>query len=59
MLTVIADHHPVMKRMHAPGKEKCGIVIVPCGQWDDWLTCRNPEVTRSNLAKHSDSGVAR
>lgn len=50
MLTVNADHHPVMKRMHAPGKEKRGIVIVPRSQWDNWLTCRDREVARSFLA---------
>jgi len=47
MLTVNAEHHPVMNRMHAPGMEKRGIVIVPRGPWDDWLTCREPEVARS------------
>lgn len=49
MLTVNADHHAVMNRMHAPGKEKRSIVIVPKGAWDDWLTCREPEMARSFL----------
>ena len=52
MLTVNADHHPVMKRMHAPGKKKRGIVIVPRSQWDNWLTCRDREVARSFWRYH-------
>ncbi|PVY81036.1 putative SOS response-associated peptidase YedK [Cupriavidus alkaliphilus] len=47
MLTVNADKHPVMNRMHAPGKEKRSVVIVPRQQWDDWLACRDPEVART------------
>ena len=38
-----------MNRFHAPGKEKRMIVIVPRAEWDDWLTCRDPEVARSFL----------
>ncbi|SPR97330.1 SOS response-associated peptidase [Cupriavidus taiwanensis] len=47
MLTVNADKHPVMNRMHAPGKEKRSVVIVPRQQWDEWLACRDPEVART------------
>lgn len=47
MLTVNADKHPVMNRMHAPGKEKRSVVIVPRQQWNDWLACRDPEVART------------
>lgn len=47
MLTVNADQHPVMNRMHAPGKEKRSVVIVPRQQWDEWLACRDPEVART------------
>lgn len=49
MLTVNAGQHPVMKRMHAPGKEKRSIVIVPREGWDDWLLCRDTEMARSFL----------
>ncbi len=45
--TVDASQHPIMSRMHAPGKEKRSIVILPRAQWDDWLTCRDSEVARS------------
>ncbi|MGO4333193.1 SOS response-associated peptidase family protein [Cupriavidus sp. M-11] len=51
MLTINSDKHPLMNRFHAPGKEKrmivIVIVIVPRPEWDDWLTCRDPEWTRS------------
>jgi putative SOS response-associated peptidase YedK len=47
MLTINADQHPLMNRMHAPGKEKRSVVFVPPAQWDDWLICQNPEEARS------------
>ncbi|MCP3025081.1 SOS response-associated peptidase family protein [Cupriavidus basilensis] len=47
MLTINSDKHPLMNRFHAPGKEKRMIVIVPLAEWDDWLTCRDPERARS------------
>ena len=49
MLTVNADEHPLMRRMHAPHKEKRSVVIVPRTQWDDWLECRDPEKARTFL----------
>jgi len=36
LLTVNADHHPLMRRMHRPGDEKRMLVIVPpehCARW--------------------------
>ena len=47
MLTINSDKHPLMNRFHAPGKEKRMIVIVPRAEWDDWLTCQDPERARS------------
>ena len=47
MLTINSDKHPLMNRFHAPCKEKRMIVIVPRAEWDDWLTCRDPERARS------------
>lgn len=49
MLTVNADEHPLMRRMHAPNKEKRSVVIVPRAQWDDWLACREAEMARTFL----------
>lgn len=49
MLTVNADEHALMRRMHAPNKEKRSVVILPRDQWDDWLACRDPERARTFL----------
>ncbi|WP_137884737.1 SOS response-associated peptidase family protein [Ralstonia sp. 3PA37C10] len=49
MLTVNAEHHAVFQRMHKPGKEKRGVVMLPREHWDDWLTCRDPERARTFL----------
>ncbi|MGN5479550.1 hypothetical protein ACTMU2_29460 [Cupriavidus basilensis] len=38
-----------MKRFHAPGKEKRGIVILPPEDWEEWLACRDPERARTFL----------
>jgi putative SOS response-associated peptidase YedK len=48
-LTVNADAHPLMKRMHRPDDEKRSMVIVPAADYDDWLACRDPEAARSFL----------
>ena len=48
-LTVNADEHPLMNKMHRVGDEKRSLVIVPPEDYDAWLTCRNPEVARSFL----------
>lgn len=37
LLTVNADAHPVMRRMHRPGDEKRMLVVVPAASWCDWL----------------------
>lgn len=49
MLTVNADTHPLLRRMHRPGTEKRSVVIVPEPDWDDWLQCRDAERARSFL----------
>lgn len=41
-LTINADDHPLMRRMHRPGDEKRSLVIVPRGQYGRWLACRQP-----------------
>ena len=39
MLTVGADQHPLMKRMHKPGEEKRMVVILDRNEYLPWLTC--------------------
>lgn len=58
MLTVSASHHPVMKRMHASGKEKRCVVIVPRTQWADWLSCRDPGLARSFMTLYPADEMA-
>jgi putative SOS response-associated peptidase YedK len=38
MLTVNADHHPVMNQFHKPGDEKRTPVILSEHQFDAWLS---------------------
>jgi len=39
MLTVNADAHPLMGRMHRPGEEKRMVVILDRTEYGPWLTC--------------------
>lgn len=44
LLTVNADGHPLMGRMHRPGDEKRMPVIVPPGRYADWLDASPQQV---------------
>ncbi|HEX8787576.1 MAG TPA: DUF159 family protein, partial [Telluria sp.] len=44
-----ADQHPLMRRFHKPGDEKRSLVVLPEGDVDAWLACRDPELARSFL----------
>ncbi len=37
MLTINADAHPLMKHFHKPSEEKRMVVVLPPGQYQDWL----------------------
>lgn len=39
MLTINADDHALMRRMHKPDDEKRMVVILGADQYDDWLHC--------------------
>jgi putative SOS response-associated peptidase YedK len=58
MLTVNADYHALMRRMHAPGSEKRSIVVVPPQAQHDWLNCRDPELARSFLSLPDPAAMA-
>ncbi|NMV37259.1 SOS response-associated peptidase [Ralstonia insidiosa] len=55
MITVNAEDHALFRRMHKPTnpdgtpKEKRGVVMLRRDQWDDWLTCKDPERARTFL----------
>ncbi|MEN7429141.1 SOS response-associated peptidase family protein [Chromobacterium sp. TRC.1.1.SA] len=48
-ITINADEHPLMKRMHKPGDEKRSLVIVEADQYQAWLACHDADVARSFL----------
>lgn len=48
-ITINADDHPLMKRMHKPGDEKRNLVIVPASDYDAWLNCNDTELARTFL----------
>lgn len=51
-ITINADDHPLMRRMHKPNDEKRNLVIIEPEHYQDWLTCRNPELARSWLTNY-------
>jgi len=48
-ITINADDHPLMGRMHKPGDEKRSLVILPQDEVGDWLGCTDIEMARSFL----------
>ncbi|RQT87047.1 SOS response-associated peptidase family protein [Burkholderia cepacia] len=49
MLTVNADGHTVMERMHKLGDEKRSVVILRPTDYDEWLLTKNVEAARKML----------
>lgn len=49
LVTINADHHPLMRRFHAPGDEKRSLVVLPEDRWDDWLRCPSEDAARTLL----------
>lgn len=49
MVTVNADIHPVMSRMHKPGDEKRSVVILRPDDWEEGHTTSNVEAERAML----------
>jgi putative SOS response-associated peptidase YedK len=49
MLTVNADGHAVMGRMHRPTDEKRSVVILRPADYDEWLHTKNVEAARTLL----------
>ncbi|NRR33769.1 SOS response-associated peptidase family protein [Oxalobacteraceae bacterium] len=48
-LTINADEHALMNRFHKKDDEKRSLVIIPQAEYDNWLSCRNPEAARAFL----------
>jgi hypothetical protein len=43
MLTLNADEHPVMSKMHAPGEEKRTPLVLGVDQFEEWLVASHLE----------------
>lgn len=57
MLTVNADGHAVMARMHKPGDEKRSVVILRPTDYDEWLHTTNVEAARAMLQLYPAGGM--
>ncbi|SMC19781.1 Putative SOS response-associated peptidase YedK [Andreprevotia lacus DSM 23236] len=57
-ITVNADQHPLMRRMHKPGDEKRSLVIVARADYDGWLNAATPEEARSLLRLPPDGALS-
>lgn len=53
-ITINADEHPLMKRMHKPGDEKRSLVVISRSGYDEWLSFLDPELARSFIIPFSD-----
>lgn len=59
MMTVNADGHAVMGRLHKPGDEKRSVVISRPADYDEWLHTTNVEAARTLLQLYpADNMVA-
>lgn len=51
-ITINADHHPLMRRVHKPGDEKRSLVIIPPEQYALWLQSPSSVVACSFLVDY-------
>ena len=51
-ITINADDHDLMRRMHKPADEKRSLVILPQDDVADWLACSDIEMARSYLVHY-------
>lgn len=58
MITVNADGHPLMSRMHKPADEKRSVVILRPDDWEEWLTTSNVEAARAMLQLYPPDDMA-
>ncbi|HEM7896582.1 TPA: DUF159 family protein [Burkholderia cenocepacia] len=49
MMTVNADGHAVMGRMHKPSDETRSVLILRLADYDEWLHTKNVEAARAML----------
>lgn len=56
-ITINADDHPLMARMHKPNEEKRSLVILPREELGAWLACTDTETARSFLRPYPASSM--
>ena len=56
-ITINADDHGLMRRMHKPDDEKRSLVILPRDEVGDWLACSDIEMARSFLRHYPAAGM--
>ena len=49
MLTISAEDHAVMGRMHKPGDKRRSMVILRPTDYDEWMQTRNADAARAML----------
>ncbi|AJX32549.1 SOS response-associated peptidase family protein [Burkholderia oklahomensis] len=57
MITVNAEGHRIMSRMHKPGDEKRSVVILRPDDWEEWLSTSNVEAARAMLQLYPVDGM--
>ncbi len=50
LLTIAADGHKIMGRMHGPTDEKRSVVVIPQNKVDEWLGAKTESDVKSHLA---------
>lgn len=54
MLTINADHHPIMKHFHKPEDEKRSIIVLQNHEYHAWLNANHEQASKIlNLAPDS------
>jgi len=56
-ITINADTHPLMRRMHKPGDEKRSLVVLGEEEVGEWLACADVEVARSFLRHYPSQSM--
>ncbi|MBQ5946725.1 SOS response-associated peptidase [Massilia sp. ST3] len=56
-ITINADTHPLMRRMHKPDDEKRSLVVLRPEEIGDWLACPDVETARSFLRHYPAEGM--
>ena len=48
LITINADHHPIMKQFHKAGDEPRSLVVIPPEKRTAWVTLTDPTAARGS-----------